>query len=167
VVNYAKEPLHFQMTGIGGSDILEGNKTLTLGLVWQVMRAYTLSILQKLAKSSTPMADKDIINWANDKLKTANKKTFLNSFRDQTLSDSMLICDLIDAIKPGSIQYNLLKTSGTADVCHKKIEQNFYFCINFRVKWIMLYMLFQWLEKLVHVYMHYRMILLKQNRKCF
>jgi hypothetical protein len=28
----------------------------------------------------------------------------------------MLICDLIDAIKPGSIQYNLLKTSGTAEV---------------------------------------------------
>ena len=28
----------------------------------------------------------------------------------------MLICDLIDAIKPGSIQYHLLKTSGTAEV---------------------------------------------------
>lgn len=28
----------------------------------------------------------------------------------------MLICDLIDAIKPGSIQYNLLKTTGTAEV---------------------------------------------------
>ena len=28
----------------------------------------------------------------------------------------MLICDLIDAIKPGSIQYNLLKTSGTPEV---------------------------------------------------
>ncbi len=28
----------------------------------------------------------------------------------------MLICDLIDAIKPGSIKYNLLKTSGTPEV---------------------------------------------------
>ena len=28
----------------------------------------------------------------------------------------MLICDLIDAIKPGSIQYNLLKTSATPEV---------------------------------------------------
>jgi plastin-3 len=133
-VTYAKEPLLFKVTGIGGSDILEGNKTLTLGLVWQIMRAYTLSILQKLAKSSTPIADKDIITWANAKvkpstvpifstsivvfqLKSANKQTFLNSFQDSTLSDSMLICDLIDAIKPGSIQYNLLKTSGSPDVC--------------------------------------------------
>jgi len=115
-VDYAKGPLGFKMIGIGGPDILGGNKTLTLGLVWQIMRAYTLSILQKLAKSSTPIADKDIINWANDKLKGANKKTFLTNFHDQSLSDSMLICDLIDAIKPGSIQYNLLKTSGTAEV---------------------------------------------------
>ncbi|CAF1304416.1 unnamed protein product [Adineta ricciae] len=114
-VDYAKEPLRFKMTGIGGADILEGNKTLTLGLVWQIMRAYTLSILQKLAKSSTPIADKDIINWANEKLKSANKTTFLTNFQDQSLSDSMLICDLIDAIKPGSIQYNLLKTSGTPE----------------------------------------------------
>ena len=107
------------MTGIGGPDILEGNKTLTLGLVWQIMRAYTLSILQKLAKSTTPIADKDIINWANNKLKSVNKKTFLTNFQDQSLSDSMLICDLIDAIKPGSIQYNLLKTSGTPEVFTK------------------------------------------------
>ena len=68
VVDYAKDPLNLRITGIGGSNIVEGNKTLTLGLVWQVMRAYTLSILQRLAKSSKPIADKDIINWANEKV---------------------------------------------------------------------------------------------------
>lgn len=114
-VNYAKEPLLFKITGIGGQDILEGNKTLTLGLVWQIMRAYTLSILQKLADSTTPIADKDIIHWANDKLKSAKKSTTLTSFQDQALSDSMLICDLIDAVRPGQIQYHLLKTSGTPE----------------------------------------------------
>ncbi|CAF3809904.1 unnamed protein product [Rotaria socialis] len=122
-VNYAKDPLNFKVTGIGGADILEGNKTLTLGLVWQIMRAYTLSILQKLANSSKPIADKDIINWANEKLQSANKKTVLTSFQDQALSDSMLICDLIDAIKPGSVQYNLLKTSGTPEA---KIDNALY-----------------------------------------
>jgi hypothetical protein len=75
-VDYAKEPLHFKMTGIGGPDILEGNKTLTLGLVWQIMRAYTLSILQKLAKSNTPIADKDIINWVNDKVENFVRTIF-------------------------------------------------------------------------------------------
>lgn len=32
----------------------------------------------------------------------------------------MLICDLIDAIKPGSIQYGLLKNSGTPEVCFEE-----------------------------------------------
>lgn len=166
-MDYAKEPLRFKITGIGGPDILEGNKTLTLGLVWQIMRAYTLSILQKLAKSTTPMADKDIINWANEKLKSANKKTFLTTFQDQSLSDSMLICDLIDAIKPGSIQYNLLKTSGTPEVSdHQKQELFRTYSFHFRRKWIMLCMRYQWHEKSVHEFMHYPMISLKRNKRC-
>ncbi len=77
VVDYAKDPLGMRITGIGGSNILEGNKTLTLGLVWQIMRAYTLSILQKLANSSTPIADKDIINWVNEKV--GEKQSFFLS----------------------------------------------------------------------------------------
>jgi hypothetical protein len=39
----------------------------------------------------------------------------------------MLICDLIDAIKPGSIQYNLLKTSGTAEVDFFLFEFKFFY----------------------------------------
>jgi plastin-3 len=44
------------------------------------------------------------------KLKSAGKKTFINSFQDPTISDSRVICDLIDAIKPSSIRYELLKS---------------------------------------------------------
>ena len=64
--NYAVElgkKLNFILVGIGGlfiiwqnsclcflfagSDIMEGNKTLTLALIWQLMRAYTLSLLSQ------------------------------------------------------------------------------------------------------------------------
>ena len=34
-------------------------------VVWQLMRAYTLSVLQKLAGSAKPIEDKEIIEWAN------------------------------------------------------------------------------------------------------
>ena len=50
--NYAVElgkKLNFILVGIEGNDIMTGNKTLTLGLVWQLMRAYTLSLLRKLS----------------------------------------------------------------------------------------------------------------------
>ena len=34
--------------GIAGQDICDGNSTLTLALVWQLMRAYTLNMLSAL-----------------------------------------------------------------------------------------------------------------------
>ena len=57
--NYAVElgrKLNFVLVGIGGSDIMEGNKTLTLALIWQLMRAYTLSLLSQVDSSSPSYA---------------------------------------------------------------------------------------------------------------
>ena len=46
----------------------------------------------------------------------------------------MLICDLIDSIKPGSIQYNLLKTSGTAEVRPISLSSRYIFLLSFQAK---------------------------------
>ena len=53
---------------IAGSDIMEGNQTLTLALVWQLMRAYTLSLLAKLSTDGKPVTEAQIIEWANKKV---------------------------------------------------------------------------------------------------
>lgn len=50
-------------------------------VVWQLMRAYTLSVLQKLAGSDKPIADADIIAWVNDTLAEAGKASHITSFR--------------------------------------------------------------------------------------
>ena len=42
-------------------------------------------------------------------MKAAGKKSFIQSFQDPAIADSRVICDLIDAIKPGSIKYEELK----------------------------------------------------------
>ncbi|UYV85069.1 PLS3 [Cordylochernes scorpioides] len=57
----------FSLVGIAGEDIYKGNPTLTLALIWQLMRAYTLTILTKLANSGHPLAEKEIVEWANEK----------------------------------------------------------------------------------------------------
>ena len=40
-----------------------------LALVWQLMKAYTLSILTKLAghDAAHPVVEREIVAWANDK----------------------------------------------------------------------------------------------------
>lgn len=88
------------------------------------MRAYTLSVLTKLTETGSPINEKEIVSWANDKLKNANKTSGLKGFQDHALSDGRIIIDLIDAIKPGFINYDLVKDSGDAEVILLSISLN-------------------------------------------
>ncbi|XP_076318829.1 plastin-2 fimbrin isoform X1 [Tachypleus tridentatus] len=107
--NYAVDlgkKLKFSLVGIAGNDISEGNPTLTLALVWQLMRAYTLSILTQLAATGNPIVETQIVEWVNKKLREAGKPTSVRSFQDSAISDATPVIHLIDAIQPGSINYS-------------------------------------------------------------
>ncbi|XP_066997447.1 plastin-2 [Anabrus simplex] len=113
--NYAVElgrQLGFSLVGIAGQDINEGNATLTLALIWQLMRAYTLSILTQLANTGSPIVEKEIVTWVNTKLSQAGKKSSLKSFQDSSIGDAKVVIDLIDSIKPGTINYDLVRDGG-------------------------------------------------------
>lgn len=117
--NYAVElglKLRFSLVGIAGQDLADGNPTLTLALIWQLMRAYTLSMLSQLAESGSPIVETEIINWVNTKLQAAGKSSSIRSFQDTTVKNAMVVVDLIDAIKPGTINYDLMKTDGSDEV---------------------------------------------------
>jgi len=114
-VELGKKQMNFKLVGIQGSNILDGDKMFTLALIWQLMRAYTLAMLDKIAGQGHPVVENGIIEWTNNKLKAAGKKTFITSFSDPSISDSRVICDLIDSIKPGSIGYELLKSESTVE----------------------------------------------------
>ncbi|KAL3102281.1 hypothetical protein niasHS_003690 [Heterodera schachtii] len=117
--NYAVElgkQLRFSLVGIQGKDIYDANPTLTLALVWQLMRAYTLTILAQCTQSGESLAtEKEIIVWVNKKLEESGKTSRLKSFQDQTIADGRVLIDLIDAIKPGTINYDLVKNDVSAE----------------------------------------------------
>ncbi|KAL3321249.1 hypothetical protein Ciccas_000083 [Cichlidogyrus casuarinus] len=130
----------FSLVGVSGSDLRDGNITLTLAFLWQLMRAYTLSMLAELAgkvaemgaaenvpgntvsmqlgrsKRSgvvyAPIDESQLLAWANRQLATAKKHSRLKpklGFHDTSLNDAVLILDLIDAIKPGSVNFDVVK----------------------------------------------------------
>lgn len=51
------------------------------------MRAYTLSVLSKLASSGDPITEKEIILWVNAKLANAEKTTSIRSFQDGSIAN--------------------------------------------------------------------------------
>ena len=67
VIELAKE-MDFVIVGMQGNDIRQGSRNLVLGLVWQIMRAYTLNLLKKLSSDGTPISETEILSWANKKL---------------------------------------------------------------------------------------------------
>uniref|UniRef100_A0A8D0QQS0 Lymphocyte cytosolic protein 1 n=1 Tax=Sus scrofa TaxID=9823 RepID=A0A8D0QQS0_PIG len=113
-VELGKNQAKFSLVGIGGQDLNEGNRTLTLALVWQLMRRYTLNILEEIG-GGQKVNDDIIVNWVNETLKEAGKSTSISSFKDPKISTSLPVLDLIDAIQPGSINYDLLKTENLND----------------------------------------------------
>ena len=111
-VELGKHPAKFSLVGIGGQDLDDGNQTLTLALVCQLMRRYTLSVLEDLGDGQKTNDD-IIVSWVNRTLNEAGKLTSFQSFKDKTISSSLAVVDLIDAIQPGCIKYDLVKKSGT------------------------------------------------------
>lgn len=112
-VNIGKE-MKFSLVGIGGSDINDGNKTLTLALVWQLMRFHVVSILKKLSSSGKEITDQDMVDWANKTVREAGKDTSMSSFKDPSLRDARFFIDLLHAIKPRVVDYDLV-TDGVSD----------------------------------------------------
>jgi len=101
----------FSLVGIAGADICEGNATLTLALVWQLMRSYTLNMLSSLpqCQDTGKVVEGEIIKWVNDKLSSAEKASSITNFQDSSISTGLPLIDLIDAIKPGCINYDLVQ----------------------------------------------------------
>ena len=102
---------------LAGKDIMDGNKMLTLALVWQLMRAYTLALLSRLNPDGTPIVESEIIAWANNRLKDGGKSDVeIKSFQDKTLKDAIPILQLIDTIKPDSVNWAVvIKGDGLCD----------------------------------------------------
>lgn len=104
----------FSLVGIGGQDLNDGIPTLTLALVWQLMRRYTLNVLSDLG-SGQKVNDDIIVKWVNQTLADAEKSTKISNFKDKEISSSLAVLELIDAIQPGSINFDLVKTGSLSE----------------------------------------------------
>lgn len=50
----------------------------------------------------------EICKWAQDMVKKSGKSSTMRSFKDPSLSNGVFFLDLLNAIKPGYVDYNLV-----------------------------------------------------------
>ncbi|KAI9772098.1 MAG: Fimbrin, actin-bundling protein [Geoglossum simile] len=117
--NYAVElgkQLRFSLVGIQGADITDGQRTLTLGMVWQLMRrdiSETLAALaQRLGKRE--ITDSEMVKWANDMSRKGGKSSSIRSFKDSSLGSGIFLLDVLNGMKSSYVDYDLV-TPGRSD----------------------------------------------------
>lgn len=118
--NYAVElgkANNMHLVGIQGADIVDGSKTLTLGLVWQLMRRNIVQTLASLSRGGREVTDSDMIKWANDTVKKGGKSSSMRSFKDPNVKNAVFFLDLLDSLKPGYVDYSLVNQGRTDEEC--------------------------------------------------
>ncbi|KAA1473084.1 hypothetical protein DENSPDRAFT_839506 [Dentipellis sp. KUC8613] len=99
------------LVGIQGADIVDGSRTLVLGLVWQLMRMNITKTLTSLSKAGQgrPISDTEMLKWANTTAQKAKPgvKT-IRSFKDPSITTGLFFLDLLDAIHPGIVDPTLI-----------------------------------------------------------
>ncbi|TCD62721.1 hypothetical protein EIP91_006519 [Steccherinum ochraceum] len=107
------------LVGIQGADIVDGQRTLVLGLVWQLMRMNISKTLSSLSKSGQgrPITDQEILKWANN---TAQKgkagARSIRSFKDPSLTTGLFFLDVLEGLRPGIVDPTLIiNVSDTGD----------------------------------------------------
>lgn len=118
--NYAIElgkQNRFSLVGVQGADITDGQRTLTLGLVWQLMRkdiSETLSALaQRLGKRE--ITDAEMVKWANDMSRKGGKSSNIRSFKDPSIGTGIFFLDVLNGMKASYVDYDLVTPGRTDD----------------------------------------------------
>ncbi|KAJ5333464.1 hypothetical protein N7541_003299 [Penicillium brevicompactum] len=106
----------FSLVGVQGADITDGQRTLTLGLVWQLMRRDITNTLSALAQrlGKREITDTEMIKWANDMSKTGGRSSTIRSFKDKSIGSGIPLLDVLCGMKSSYVDYDLV-TPGRTD----------------------------------------------------
>ncbi|KIX98325.1 uncharacterized protein Z520_05626 [Fonsecaea multimorphosa CBS 102226] len=118
--NYAVElgkQNRFSLVGIQGADITDGQRTLTLGLVWQLMRRDIVSTLSGLAQrmGKRDLSDSDMMKWANEMSRKGGKTSSVRSFKDPAITSGIFLLDVLNGMKANYVDYDLVTPGKTPD----------------------------------------------------
>ncbi|KAL4185274.1 hypothetical protein AMTRI_Chr10g229900 [Amborella trichopoda] len=124
VVRIGKQ-LKFSLVNVAGNDIVQGNKKLILAFLWQLMRFNILQLLKNLRfySQGKEMTDADILKWANNKVKSSGRTSQMESFKDKNLSNGIFFLELLSAVEPRVVNWNLVTKGGSDE--EKKLNATY------------------------------------------
>lgn len=118
-LNYALDvarqpPIKAVLVGIQGKDVFDGNKKLTLALIWQLMRYDFLRTVRGIStKGGGAPSDSEVLKWANAAVQARGTQgRTASSFRDSSLADGVFLLDLLATVGGSAVNWELVKRGG-------------------------------------------------------
>lgn len=116
-LNYALDvarqpPIKAVLVGIQGKDVFDGNKKLTLALIWQLMRYDFMRTVRGISttKGGGPPSDSEVMKWANATVQAQGTQgRTAGGFRDPSLADGIFLLDLLAAVDKNAVNWDLAK----------------------------------------------------------
>jgi plastin-1 len=71
-------------------------------------RLNIVKTLTAISGNNKPISDTEILKWANGKVSTKPGTKTARSFKDPYISNGVWFLDLLDALKPGIVDYSLV-----------------------------------------------------------
>lgn len=106
----------FSLVGIQGADITDGTPTLVLAIVWQLMRANIIQTLASLSTHGREVTDRDMVQWANQLVSSkGGQSPAIRSFSDPALASGHFLLDVLNGMKPGIVDPQLVTKGQTED----------------------------------------------------
>lgn len=124
VIRIGKQ-LKFSLVNVAGNDFVQGNKKLILAFLWQLMRQNILQLLKNLRHHShgKEITDTDILQWANEKVKSSGRTSQMGSFKDKSLSSGIFFLELLTAVEPRVVSWNVVTKGETEE--EKKLNATY------------------------------------------
>ncbi len=106
-VDLGKGEFKFSLVGVDGKDIADGNKKLTLALIWQLMRCHLLGFLASIRShggaSGGALSDDQMIKWANEQVARSNPGLTMRDCNDKSLSSGLFLIELLANVEPRAV----------------------------------------------------------------
>lgn len=105
----------FSLVGVQGADITDGQRTLTLGMVWQLMRKDITETISGLAQrlGKREISDADMVKWANDMSRKGGKSSSIRTFSDSSIGKGIYLLDVLSGMKSNYVDSDLIAPGRT------------------------------------------------------
>lgn len=109
--------MKFSLVNVGGNDFVQGNKKLILAFLWQLMRYNMLQLLKNLRShgQGKEITDRDILKWANMKIRCTGRNSQIENFKDKSLSTGIFFLELLSSVESRVVNWNLVTKGETDD----------------------------------------------------